>query len=531
MTGNQQTGGEIVARTLSSAGIDTVFTVSGNQILPIFDAAREAGLRMVHMRHETAAVYAAIGAAEARGGASVALVSAGPGFLASLQGLAVARSMELPVLLLAGAAPLAQRHRGAFQDIDQSSIAAPISKGTFEPRDIATLSGSILEAHCLATSGVTGPVLISLPSDLLTARTAPQKARDEHDAGNPAPAETIDGVLSLMAARLGSARRPVVIARPAAARSKWLSALAGHLGIRPIVTESPRGLSDPRYSDALSRVRDSDCVLVVAPADFASGFLAAAIVGDPGNVLLIDDGGDPAPSVSAGLHCRVAPEVALRYLAEQQAQPTSAEPGWPKLLEVMPPLLAPDDDPADGVHPLAVAEALRFNLAPDDIVVLDGGEFCQWIRLGLRDIPNQMLWNGKLGAIGGSIPMALGARVSAPSRRVIAVLGDGSAGYFLSEFETLSRYGLKITAVIGNDARWAAEWHMQVARYGPERTFDTELTPARYDLAAQGFGAVGFNAGRRTELRSALSAAFESSVAACVNVRVAAVRSPAEVLH
>jgi acetolactate synthase I/II/III large subunit len=163
--------------------------------------------------------------------------------------------------------------------------------------------------------------------------------------------------------------------------------------------------------------------------------------------------------------------------------------------------------------------------------VLDGGEFCQWIRLGLRDIPNQMLWNGKLGAIGGSIPMALGARVSAPSRRVIAVLGDGSAGYFLSEFETLSRYGLKITAVIGNDARWAAEWHMQVARYGPERTFDTELTPARYDLAAQGFGAVGFNAGRRTELRSALSAAFESSVAACVNVRVAAVRSPAEVLH
>ncbi|HUG16875.1 MAG TPA: thiamine pyrophosphate-binding protein, partial [Thermomicrobiales bacterium] len=92
----KQTGGEIVARTLTSIGIDTVFTVSGNQILPIFDAAHDARLRMVHMRHETAAVYAAIGAAEAHAHASVALVSAGPGFLASLQGLGVARSMELP---------------------------------------------------------------------------------------------------------------------------------------------------------------------------------------------------------------------------------------------------------------------------------------------------------------------------------------------------------------------------------------------------------------------------------------------------
>src|SRR5437764_9780355 len=103
-----ETGGQIVARTLAAAGITNVFTVSRNQILPIFDAAGDAGLRLIHMRHETAAVYAAIGAANAAL-PGVALVSAGPGFLAALQGIGVARSMELPLLFLSGATPRSQR--------------------------------------------------------------------------------------------------------------------------------------------------------------------------------------------------------------------------------------------------------------------------------------------------------------------------------------------------------------------------------------------------------------------------------------
>lgn len=524
------TGGEVIARGLAARGVDTVFTVSGNQILPIFDAAHDARLRMIHMRHESAAVYSAIGAAELHGGASVALVSAGPGFLASLQGVGVARSMELPVLLLAGAAPIAQRQSGAFQDIDQRAIAAPLCKGTFEPDSVESLGAELIAAWQLATSGVPGPVLISLPADVLAAET-----ELDEPLGSPAdtqshPGESEREVLAAMAQCLADARRPALVVRPSASRSPHLQRLSQLLGVTPIITESPRGLSDSRYGDLSARLRDSDCVLVIAGADFGTGFLNPAIVGSLDRILLIDDAVDPEPRGPLRWRCRVAPDRALSYLADN-IQGTAVDPDWSEALSITSPPSLPHVDPPEGLHPLAVAATIRSMLHSDDVIVLDGGEFCQWMRLGLRDVHHHMLWNGKLGAIGGSIPMALGAAATAPGRRVIALLGDGSAGYFLSEFESLTRYGMKITAIIGNDARWAAEWHMQVARYGPDRTFDTDLSPARYDLAAAAYGGQGINVANRAELLQGLTAALESPLAACVNVRVAAERSPAEVLH
>ena len=116
------TGGQIVARTLRRLGAEIIFSVSGNQVLPVYDAAGDAGLRIIHMRHESAAAYAAAAHAELTGQPGVALTSAGPGFLAGLTGVAVARSMELPLLYLSGAAPLALRNMGAFQDLDQKRI-------------------------------------------------------------------------------------------------------------------------------------------------------------------------------------------------------------------------------------------------------------------------------------------------------------------------------------------------------------------------------------------------------------------------
>lgn len=158
---------------------------------------------------------------------------------------------------------------------------------------------------------------------------------------------------------------------------------------------------------------------------------------------------------------------------------------------------------------------------------MDGGEFCQWVRLGLRDLPNAIFWNGKLGAIGGSIAQAVGVVATGHGGRTLAVLGDGAAGYHLSEFETAVRYGLRFVAVVGNDARWGAEWHLQVSRYGHHRTYETSLQPVRYDEVAAGFGAMGFHAGDIYSLREALAAGIGAGGPACVNVTIQSVRSPA----
>jgi acetolactate synthase-1/2/3 large subunit len=530
MTAAALTGGHIVARTLAGEGLRTVFTVSGNQILPIFDAAYDARVRMVHMRHETAAVYAAAAAAELSGQTGVALVSAGPGFLAALHGAAVVRSMELPLLLLSGAAPLSQRGRGAFQDLDQRAIGAATCKASYEPESVGDLYATLITALETAIRGIPGPVHVALPADVLTAGVASRSRPSTEDYPARQVGEALAENLETMAAILSRARRPAVIARPSAARGNALGALAAALGIHPIVTESPRGRSDPKYAHAFTHLHDSDGVLVVAPADFASGFLEPEITGEPARLMLIDDPTDPEPRQRDLLRVQAAPEQALAYLAERITRSTPVDMTWAQGFAPQPAPAAPEED-GEAIHPLAVAEAVRAVLREDDIVILDGGEFCQWMRLGLRDIPNALLWNGKLGAIGGSIPLAIGAAVTQPERRVFAILGDGSAGYHLSEFETAARYALRFVAIVGNDARWAAEWHMQAARYGPDRTFDTDLTPARYDRAARGYGGEGALATTRAELRAALADALDASASTCINARVAPLRSPAEVRH
>ncbi len=180
-----------------------------------------------------------------------------------------------------------------------------------------------------------------------------------------------------------------------------------------------------------------------------------------------------------------------------------------------------------GVHPLEVAAHVRSVLQPDDVIVLDGGEFCQWIRMGLRDIPNRVLWNSRFGGIGGSIPMALGVSATGHPGRTIALLGDGAAGYHFSEFETAARYGFPFVAIIGNDARWAAEWFQQVNCYGLDRTFETALSPARYDHAAVGFGATGTHVTDTAALGHALAASLSAKGPVCLNVRVLSLCSPA----
>ncbi|MDQ3547428.1 MAG: thiamine pyrophosphate-dependent enzyme, partial [Chloroflexota bacterium] len=472
-----------------------------------------------------------VAAAEVTGGMNVALVSAGPGFLASLQGLGVAMSMELPVLLLSGAAPASQRDLGAFQDLDQQTIASAVCKGSFELSADDPIR-SVFDAWSLAISGIPGPVHLSLPADVLAAPSNREKP-DLPESASWQFDEEVPRRLDEMASALSKAERPLVIVRPSAARSGRESALGkltNALGIGAVVTESPRGLSDLKYAEIFARMQETDCLLLVGPSDFSAAFLAETTIGNPRDVLLIDAPGDPTPRRADHLHVHSEPHQALRYLAGRVNRHQPVDVGWAALWPIPAPMPAPAQT-GEGMHPLAVSEALRAVLQPDDTLVLDGGEFCQWVRYGLRDLPNRLLWNGKFGAIGGSIPMAIGAATVATSGRVFAILGDGSAGYHLSEFETAAREKLAFTAIIGNDARWAAEWHMQIERYGPDRTYSTDLTPARYDLAAEGYGGVGAFVDTPAALRAALEAALASPTATCINALVAAVRSPAVVTH
>src|SRR5262249_59515089 len=114
------------------------------------------------------------------------------------------------------------------------------------------------------------------------------------------------------------------------------------------------------------------------------------------------------------------------------------------------------------------------------VLICDGGEFAEWGQ-GMLPVRRRLV-NGVAGSIGGSLSFALAARLVAPTAPIFAVLGDGTIGFHLSEFETAARRDLPFVAVLGNDACWNAESQIQLREYGRERMHGCTLTPARYEL-------------------------------------------------
>ncbi len=143
-------GADIVARTLDAAGLTTVFTLSGNHIMMLFDAVLDTRVRLIHVRHEAAAVHMADAWGRLTGQCGVALVSGGPGFTNAAAALYTARAAELPMVLLAGHPPLKEVGRGAFQELGQAEMAAPVAKASWVAKSAATLGARACRgrAHC-----------------------------------------------------------------------------------------------------------------------------------------------------------------------------------------------------------------------------------------------------------------------------------------------------------------------------------------------------------------------------------------------
>ena len=163
-------GADIVARSLKRLGCERVFTLSGNHIMSIFDAAIDAGLDLVHVRHEAAAVHMADAHGRFTGQAGIAMVTGGPGHANAVGALYTALGAESPLVLLSGHAATWELGRGGFQEIRQAEMAAPVAKASWTASAAATLGRDIGEAIRIATSGRPGPVHLSLPSDLLEQR-------------------------------------------------------------------------------------------------------------------------------------------------------------------------------------------------------------------------------------------------------------------------------------------------------------------------------------------------------------------------
>ena len=534
-------GADIVARSLQRLGCRRIYTLSGNHIMSIFDAALDAGLDLVHVRHEAAAVHMADAHGRLTGEPGIALVTGGPGHANAVGALYTALAAESPMVLLSGHAATWELGRGGFQELRQADMAAPVTKASRTAGSVEALGRDIGEAVRIALSGRRGPVHVSLPSDLLDARldesavTWPETAPIAYDAlGDRQCTE----ILSLLAA----AERPLIFAGPQMSSAEGRAVLAdleASTGTLAIVLESPRGLLDATLGALRDLAKRADLVVLLGKAlDFTTKWTGAPDF-DPALRLIVID---PDPELTARARrekgaalafaavadpvlaarklvaaARPAPARAVAWLTEAR-QGLDARPAAWRTIESNTP---------GRLHPAEVFRALRpfVERDPDTVLICDGGEFAQWGQ-SMLPVRRRMI-NGVAGAIGSSLSFALAARLVEPEAPVFAVLGDGTIGFHISEFETAVRRALPFVAILGNDARWNAESEIQRRAYGANRMHGCELLPARYDQVVTAFGGHGEYVERAADLPAAIERALTSGKPACVNVMIESTAAPA----
>jgi acetolactate synthase-1/2/3 large subunit len=382
---------------------------------------------------------------------------------------------------------------------------------------------------------------VSLPSDLLDARleanavtwpaigAAKRQALGEDDCAK---------ILSLLAA----AKRPIIFAGPQlsnAAGRDLLADVEAATAVPAVTLESPRGLSDATLGALPDLAKQVDLVVLLGKAldftlkwtgapSFSPGVhliaidpeeeLTARAKREKGDALLFACVADPAlaaEKLAAG--ARKAPQRDKVWLAEARRALDMRPAVWGDVVSKTP----------GRLHPAEVFRILRpfIERDPDAILICDGGEYAQWAQSMLP--VRRRLINGVAGAIGSSLSFALAARLIDGRAPIFAVLGDGTIGFHISEFETAVRRALPFVAILGNDARWNAESEIQRRDYGPNRMHGCELLPVRYDQAVTALGGYGEYVERADDLPAAIERALASSKPACVNAMIESTAAPA----
>ena len=516
-------------QTLANNGVEVIFSLSGNQIMPLYDACIDANIRIIHTRHEGAAVYMAEAYAQLSGKLGVALVTAGPGLLNAVSALYSAARSETPILLISGDAGLGMDGRGGFQELDQCAITAPITKHSARPLNAAAILSDL--DHCIATAlgGTPGPTHLALAFDLLSQTTGLDAAKQ---VSLPPASAMRQSDLETVIKAIDAAKHPLIMTGPQANSTRQPAAntaLEAALGLPIICLESARGLSDSFYGDLTAALKSADLIIHLGKlADYSTGLHASGRItkGTPIISILTDDQTAPMPAnddhpITLIRTGNIPTSMTQLAKAITDQQITVCDADWPAAVTASIIRRLAWQAGNQGHHPAALTTQLQsaINQAASPILIADGGEFCQWVQAGCI-APRRMI-NGPSGAIGGGIAYAIGASIACPDAKIFLVMGDGTAGFYLGEIHTAVRTNANITAIIGNDYRWNAEVQIQIDTYGPDRVYGCDLDEkADYTAAAIGLGAQGQNVGPDDDLDAALRTASATQGTTVLNVLI-----------
>ncbi|HLI25085.1 MAG TPA: thiamine pyrophosphate-dependent enzyme [Acidimicrobiales bacterium] len=517
------TGGEHLVAALAHAGVTRVFGVPGESFLGVLDALGTGPVRWTTARHEGAAAFMASAFAKVAGEVAVCMGTRAVGTANLAIGVHNARQDSTPMLAVAGDVNRGFAGREAFQEVDLVAAMTPWCKWAGRAEDPARLPETVARALAAATGGRPGPAFLAVPQDVAREMAGADPVALPAVPPQPAPAAAVDAV----AAALGASRRPLVFAGGGAARSQAdvdaLVALAERFETAVMVGwrhhdlfpndhrlyAGTAGLGSPTV--VWERLGSADLVVALGnrlQENSTDGYRYPSpstrlirVDIDPGaagtaagDLLIIADAPTtvgqllrhPLPPVDASSR-RAVNDEHRRRLDRSTSLPPAASAGRGR------------------VSYQAVVRALD-TLAPGSVITTDAGNFYGWVARYHRFVRFGTYLGPASGAMGYGLPAAIGAKLAAPDRPVVALAGDGGASMTIAELETAARSGAPVVLLVLDNRRHGTI-RMHAEGVGRRPPVGTELGAVDFAAVGRGLGASGVTVSADADVAPALAAA------------------------
>ncbi len=528
-------GGEHAVAAAAAHGVDTMFTLSGAHVFPMYDGAvhAEPPMRILDVRHEQTAVFAAEAVGKLTRVPGLAVLTAGPGVTNGVSAITQAQFSGSPLVVVGGRAPANRWGMGSLQEFDHPPLLAPVTKLSRTLPQCADIAAGVDEAFTVASSPHRGPAFLDVPMDQFF-----DKASVERPVVRPrSRLEPDPDALAEVGALLAEAQRPVLVlgtdvwadgAEDAALR------FVEATGVPTVTNGMGRGVVPGGHPLLVTKARGkalggADLVVVVGtPLDFRLGY---GVFGgkDGATAAKVVHLADSPAQVSghAELAASAAGDLTLVLEGVQAAlEQQLRKPDWSAwadgLRSEVAAAVARDAEllrsESDPIHPARIYGELVPRLADDAVVIGDGGDFVSFAGKYVEPKrPGGWLDPGPFGCLGAGLGSAIAARLTRPSAQVVLLLGDGASGMSLMDVDTLVRHHLPVVMVCGNNSAWGLEKQPMQMLYGYDVAAD--LAPqTRYDEVVKALGGGGETVTDPTRIGAALDRAFAANAPYLVNV-------------
>ena len=528
MSISTRVGGRILVDALRIHSVDRLFCVPGESYLEVLDALYDTPqIQLIVAKHEGAAANMAEADGKLTGRPGVCFVTRGPGATHASIGVHTAYHDSTPMILFIGQVPRGVRGREAFQEVEFRQMFGLLAKWVAEIESADRIPEYVLNAFQIATSGRPGPVVLSLPEDVLAEQSAACDAKP-YQAVQAAPAERD---LAALRDELQKASKPLLIVGGSSWSTEGCAALArfAEANALPVLASFRRqDLIDnrhPCYAGHLSlglppflqqRVKAADLIIALGSRLGDVTTMTYSLLEPPriaARLVHVHPDAEELGSVyQADLPIVAAPSAAaVRMVAEI---PPVASPQWREWTadarrEYEKFIAVPEPGPREGVDMAVVIRHLATTLPANATIANGAGNFTVWVhRFFTYKMPQTELAPTS-GAMGYGLPAAIAAALRFPDRVTVCVAGDGDFLMYPQELATAAQYGARLVVLVVNNGMYGTIRMHQERRF-PGRVSGTGLAGPDFVKLAQSFGACA----ERVETTDAFAPAFDRALAA-----------------